>query len=196
MGSGHPHWQCRPRANCVYLCLPSDSASLHPHQGAGPGAHSVGKGLNMTAAPTSDQHSSSLSPDCGRRLPTVSSQANCVYLPRLLSVPHSSLSRLTVLGAHSVGLGLSVTAKPTSDQHFLQLPAVFRLGPTVSFCACPRTVAHSLFASTRCWAPTVLAPATCVGWRQSLTIAPLTCGEEVSQSVSWVTGYSGGLLDW
>ena len=52
--SGAGRQQCRPRANCVGPSTPPVCDSLTPRRAAGPGAHSVGQGLTVTAAPTPD----------------------------------------------------------------------------------------------------------------------------------------------
>ena len=60
--------QCRPRANCVGLRLPPVRDSLPPRRAAGPGAQSVCQGLTVTAAPTPDPPSPSVSPVYGGRV--------------------------------------------------------------------------------------------------------------------------------
>ena len=56
----------------------------------GQGTHSVGQGQIVTAAPTPDSHSSSVSPAYGGRAPTVS--ANCDGCAYLRTVAHSLLA--------------------------------------------------------------------------------------------------------
>ena len=61
---------------------PPVSGSFTPRRAAGQGAHSVGQGLTVTAAPTSDQHAPSVSQVYRGLLPTVLAPANCVNLRR------------------------------------------------------------------------------------------------------------------
>ena len=75
------------------LCLPPDCVALLPRRAAGPGAHSVGQGLTVTAAPCSNAYLRTAFSEC--------------------------VTGLRGPGAHSVGpvgQGLTVTAVPTSGQ--------------------------------------------------------------------------------
>ena len=49
------------QANCAGPCTPPVYDLLNPHRAAGQGAPSVGQGLTVTAAPSSDPHSRSVS---------------------------------------------------------------------------------------------------------------------------------------
>ena len=62
------------QANCVGPSTPTIYDTPTPRLAAGPGAHSVGQGLTVTAAPTPDPHSPSVSPVYGGRAPTVSAK--------------------------------------------------------------------------------------------------------------------------
>ena len=101
-GSGAGGPQCRPRANCdgcsylrhasqcvaglrvllptvcscncVDLRRPPLRDALPPRRAAGPGADRVGQGLTVTAAPTLDPHSLSVSLASGGRAPTLSAK--------------------------------------------------------------------------------------------------------------------------
>ena len=57
--------QSRPRANCDGCAYPLTVA--HCRRAAGQGAHSVGKGLTVTAAPTPDQHTVTRAASAPRR---------------------------------------------------------------------------------------------------------------------------------
>ena len=125
-GAGRRRPQCRQRANCVGLSLPSDQDSPGP---AGPGAaHSVRRGLTVAAAHTFDPHSPSVSPlygvgcpqcrlrltvpICVGRAPTVLAPADCD------GCPYTEFSQCVTgqqgPGAYSVGQGLTVAAVPAS----------------------------------------------------------------------------------
>ena len=58
----------------VLADVPPDRGSLPPRRAAGPGAHHVGQGLTVTAAPTPDPHCLSVSLSSGGRAPTVSAK--------------------------------------------------------------------------------------------------------------------------
>ena len=146
--------------------------SLTPRRAAGQGAHSVGQGLTVTAAPTSDQHT----PVCHRtdtdlrgRLPTVRLRLLC----RPASARRRPPLRVAVFprwaagpGAHSVGQGLAETAAP--GQPPTPIFPVYHQSPGTGRpqcqprakrdgCAYIRTVAHPLLAGPQGRAPTVSA---------------------------------------
>ena len=147
-GAGRRRPQCRQRANCVGLSLPSDQDSPGP---AGPGAaHSVRRGLTVAAAHTFDPHSPSVSPLYGVGCPQCRLRLTVSICVGPRSLLHSLLRPAAGPGAQcrpQCWLRPTVTAAPTSDRI---LPVCHwstgagrlqcRPGANCGGCACLRTV--------------------------------------------------------
>ena len=130
-GAGRP--QCRPRAKYDdFAYLSPERCSLPPRRAAGPGAHSVGQGLTVTAGlrlpPTRIPPRCHRSTGAGR--PHCRPRANCDSdgCAYLRSVAHFLLAGLR--NRVPTVSGPTVTAAPTSDPHSpsLSVSPVFGAG--------------------------------------------------------------------
>ena len=107
------------QANCVGLSTLPLYDSLTPRWAAGPGAHSVGQGLTVTAEPTPERHSPNVSPVYRDGVGCPQFGSVDMRRPPLRVVLLLPQIRRAAPTGNSVGRGLtaSVTAVPTSDQH-------------------------------------------------------------------------------
>ena len=157
--------------NCVDLRWPPRRVALHPRRTARPGAHSVGQGLTVMAAPTSDLRIPPVchwSPGVGR--PQCRPRANCGGCALSPTVAHST-------HAGPRGRAPTESARANCDG-----------------CAYLRLAFPQCVIALRGRAPTVLAPANCVGCAYLPPVHPHTFAASAPHR-QWACG-SGGLLDW